>query len=671
MKREILALCAAGLLLGAIDQAAAEVRLFRLGGQGGQAWEDRTGLKVMMDLAATAGALQPLELDPDENVVPRLGPWMLYKQPLDLNYRSGIPRIWRSLGISAPFEHDPLHFVDGDPETYYADMFFNKMFSEYYTLDLGALVPAERFVFYPPKGANPTTGEPYRPNYALKEFELTATTNVVEAEKVEGPTNYGANTYRPLSIPLGHVQQNFNVIAEIRFPPQYLRFLRFKPYEDHVDIWGTTYITRYGLAEMEVYGRGFVPEVLWESEVIDMGAESNLGRMFFGVSRWRREGEQLLSAPAALVEARVEVKTGRDDSPLAYYGYNDMSEPVEVPEAEYERLKPRVFSWDRPEVGWRGPRTNDRQQWGFWSAPLRESGGTVRVPPGRYMKVRVELETGSLWEFARLDSLEIELSPLLAARVVGEVAIAADMHPEGGLVQVRAGERTEFVYDVRAEFSGAQPGFDALRLLAVSGGDLVGVEMGDPLVPVVPDSVVDGSEGLAVYLPQPVTRDGERVRLRLEVPFYSSVVELGTEVFERAGQSLPQRVEAGDVSPEMGTDRLQVMVLASSMQEVLGVVAVSPRVFTPQGDGTNDRAQIEYALFRVLEGNVEVAVYTLGGERVRTLHEKEEPSGPHTVMWMGRDEQGGVVAPGIYLVRVEVNTDIGRFARTRSVAVVY
>ena len=185
MKREILALCAAGLLLGAIDQAAAEVRLFRLGGQGGQAWEDRTGLKVMMDLAATVGALQPLELDPDENVIPRLGPWMLYKQPLDLAYRSGIPRIWRALGISAPFEHDPLHFVDGDPETYYADESFNKLFSEYYTLDLGALVPAERFVFYPPEGEDPATGEPYRPGYALKEFELTATTDVVEAERVE------------------------------------------------------------------------------------------------------------------------------------------------------------------------------------------------------------------------------------------------------------------------------------------------------------------------------------------------------------------------------------------------------------------------------------------------------------------------------------------------------
>ena len=51
-----------------------------------------------------------------------------------------------------------------------------------------------------------------------------------------------------------------------------------------------------------------------------------------------------------------------------------------------------------------------------------------------------------------------------------------------------------------------------------------------------------------------------------------------------------------------------------------------------------------------------------------TLDEKEEPPRPHTVTWMGRDEQGGVVAPGIYLVRVEVNTDISRFARARSVA---
>ena len=673
MKREIIGLCAAGLLLGTSGQATAEVRLFRLGGEGGQAWRDRTDLNVMVDLAATPGALQPLELDPDENVVPRLGPWVLYKQPNEHTYRDGIPRLWRADGIADPAEHNPLYFVDGDPETYYTDTFFNKMFAEYYTLDLGAPVPAERFVFYPPDGEDPFTGEPYRPNYTLKEFELTGATDVVEAETVGDPTGWGGlDTYTPLSVPLAYVQQNFDVIAEIRFAPQYLRFFRFKPYGDYFDLTGREFITRYGLAELEVYGRGFAPQAIWESEVIDLGAESNLGRVFFWVSRWRRDGEQLLSALEAPVEVSVEVKTGLDDSPIAYYGYNDMSETVEVTEAEYEDLKPRVHVYHPPEPGWRGPRREDRQDWSFWSAPLRESGGTARVPPGQYMKVRVELETGSLWEFARVDSLALELSPLLAARVVGEVATAEELQPVGGLAEVRAGEPTEFVYDLRAEFSGAgQLGFDVVRLLSVSGGELVGLEMGDPLAPVAPDSVVEGLGGLAVYLPQPVTRDGERVRLRLEMPFYGSVVELGAEVLERAGESLPQRVEAGDVSAEVGTDQLRVMVLSASMAEVLGSVVVSPRVLTPQGDGANDRVQIEYALFRVLEGEVAVAVYTLAGERVRTLRQSTEPAGRGTVAWTGRDEGGGVVAPGIYLVRVEVDTDIGRFARVQPVAVAY
>ena len=62
---------------------------------------------------------------------------------------------------------------------------------------------------------------------------------------------------------------------------------------------------------------------------------------------------------------------------------------------------------------------------------------------------------------ARLDSLQIEIAPLLADRVVGEVVLEENHQPQGGRVRVPAGEKKSFVYDIGVEFSSAdRTGFD-------------------------------------------------------------------------------------------------------------------------------------------------------------------------------------------------------------------
>jgi hypothetical protein len=159
---------------------------------------------------------------------------------------------------------------------------------------------------------------------------------------------------------------------------------------------------------------------------------------------------------------------------------------VEVTESQFDRLNARVWPWDPASVGWRGPIVDDTDSWSFWSSPLRDSGQRPRVPKGRYLQVQVELETGTLGEFARVDSLVIETSSLLAERVLGEVAVAGDLQPQGKVALVEAGTPVEFVYDLRAEFARSeQPGFDAVRVLLPSPGVVRGLEMGEPLINVI------------------------------------------------------------------------------------------------------------------------------------------------------------------------------------------
>ena len=74
------------------------------------------------------------------------------------------------------------------------------------------------------------------------------------------------------------------------------------------------------------------------------------------------------------------IKTGLDDTPVADQSYNDLQQMVEVIRSEYEKLKARVFSWDPPSVGWRGPIIEDLEEWSFWAPPLREPGQVPSVP---------------------------------------------------------------------------------------------------------------------------------------------------------------------------------------------------------------------------------------------------------------------------------------------------
>ena len=288
------------------------------------------------------------------------------------------------------------------------------------------------------------------------------------------------------------------------------------------------------------------------------------------------------------------------------------------------------------------------------------------------MQVRLTLETKTLWDFTRLDSLAIEYSPLLAARVVGEIAAADDLRPLGHIAEVPAGQKIELVCDLRAEFA-AQAGFDAVRLTLPGASALLGLEMGDPLQEVAADSVVAEPEGLAIYLPEPIRdRGAQTLRLHLETIMYTASGAVQAEVFVRSGQSLPQQVEGGDASDALGTDQLRMIAIGRALDEVLGDVQVQPTAFTPQGDGINDHVAIQYTLFRLLAAaEVELEIYALDGRSAWRQTLGAQLSGRHQAVWNGRDEKEQLVAPGIYVVQVRAKTDHGQWTQERSLAVVY
>ena len=110
-----------------------------------------------------------------------------------------------------------------------------------------------------------------------------------------------------------------------------------------------------------------------------------------------------------------------------------------------------------------------------------------------------------------------------------------------------------------------------------------------------------------------------------------------------------------------------------SNSQLLGQVAAVPATFTPNGDGVNEGVVIQYNLLSLSAARpVEVALYDLAGQRVRTLFSGLESNGRYVdKIWDGRDDSGQRVPPGLYLARVEVKGDSGTTGHNVVVGVAY
>jgi len=74
-----------------------------------------------------------------------------------------------------------------------------------------------------------------------------------------------------------------------------------------------------------------------------------------------------------------------------------------------------------------------------------------------------------------------------------------------------------------------------------------------------------------------------------------------------------------------------------------GITEVAPNPFNP-------RTEVKLHLDR--QGDAAVTIYNVRGELVRTLHRGPLPAGENKLRWEGRDDQGGQVASGVYIVEL-------------------
>jgi hypothetical protein len=81
----------------------------------------------------------------------------------------------------------------------------------------------------------------------------------------------------------------------------------------------------------------------------------------------------------------------------------------------------------------------------------------------------------------------------------------------------------------------------------------------------------------------------------------------------------------------------------------LTLTSVYPRIFTPNGDGRNDKAGFHFDNPELLP--VTGTVYDLSGARVADLIPGTDPT--TLLLWDGKDTNGQKVAGGIYIYEID------------------
>ena len=656
--------------LGLPSLAQADVTIWKLGGSGHK-WSQRDTAAIFVDFDETRNAIQPVYMTPDVSIFTHLENWSGLKTPRELGYEDGErPRAWRGGNGSENPGSSGVYLIDGDSLSSNT----SGRPGDFYTIDLAVPVPASRFGFFTPPRGFRTDGTP-------KVEDVVRAYDVTVAQEGD-PKWLSSGGYQRIGQLIGSVQENFAANVQIEFPRQYVRYVRYfrgLSSQDETFVTASNAQAREGLGligDFEMYGSGIPQRVKYVTQIVRLDGEVNLGRLFFTATPFRMVDGQPMAVTDGDVTVEIIARVGTDDDPNIYHEFTNIGSEKVVNRKQYVGLSPRKSSGSLLQIGKPGIRasiTYDEDNWSFWSRSFSESGQSLVLPGGDHLQFKITLRSGAFDDFVRLDSLWIELSPLLAREVIGEIAPLDNLQPLNGLAEADVGVMTDFVFDMRSTFDAStQQGFNAVRIQTGAVAEFRELQMGEPLATVQPEAWEETADGVVVFLPQRVTRTRNvPVRVVFGTSVFTFAQTFETEVFDSDGDDLPQAVRPGDASVDISTNNLRVLAV-ESQTKVISNMRLTRSVFTPNSDGINDALQIDYDLFKIVGlVSARLGIYNLAGERLTTVDLGDQSAGPQRVQWDGRDRGGRVLPPGIYVAEIAVESESGTFRQMASIGVAY
>jgi hypothetical protein len=417
------------------------------------------------------------------------------------------------------------------------------------------------------------------------------------------------------------------------------------------------------MSEMQLYGLGFQPEVSLTSDLIRLGGSRNLQSI-----EWDADtppGTQVL----------IQTRTGDELGEVLHYFKKD---GTEVTENEYGKLL-SLFKGDI--VAEQVPGSD----WSDFSEPYENaSSSSITSPsPREFLEIKATLLSDDPTTGPTLRSIRLNFADPVAQSIAGEIAP----------FQVEElGVKQPFSLYVRPDFATRDPGFDELLLAAPGNMELDLVSLYGGRETDFAGEVVDlASLALENVEVVPTGRDSlhlrfdeirprgavQVVRLDFETSLFVTGAVLQASLRNSVEGDAWQRVDPGEALGDV-LSKTTTLVASVSNTALLTNVLISPQVFSPNGDGINDATMFSFNVVRVGDDSPVVAtIFDLSGRRLRTIAEQRAFStGEYQMGWDGRDGEGRIVPPGVYMLRLSLDTDtegarVGARQIFRSLTVVY
>jgi hypothetical protein len=315
-------------------------------------------------------------------------------------------------------------------------------------------------------------------------------------------------------------------------------------------------------------------------------------------------------------------------------------------------------------------KTIDTIHWSGWSDPIvfttsqnASSGALLNVQePRKYFQYKITLLTS-----------DVGTPKVKGIKFVYQNSLIADsafavISPQ----EVQVLKTVSLTYSISTNFTAASIGIDTIKIFTPSPSIVEKIMVDSSTAQY---SSITFPEEIVIGFPNTITTAST-----IDITLKTRLIQNGlfrSEIINKTSPWNPQNVEPRKTTFGDGWSVYTVGVTPTPLVDV----KISPNPFTPNGDGKNDAAIIDFAVSKLEKAKpLRIFVFDFSGRKIRTIADiatgvnpffGDPRTGGKGFLWDGKDDNGKLVLPGVYLVQVSLDVDNGGQFITKSVVVAY
>ncbi len=315
-------------------------------------------------------------------------------------------------------------------------------------------------------------------------------------------------------------------------------------------------------------------------------------------------------------------------------------------------------------------KTFDSASWSGWSVPVKftsSSAASAGLPllvsePRRFFQYRLRLQTTTL-----------ETPVVRSVKFVYQNSLIADstrarITPD----TVDVLSASVLTYSITTNLSGASLGIDTISIVTPSPTIVRNVLVNGTAVPY---SYTPQSKSIVIGFPQTIATSSV-----IDIVFSTKMIQSGSfpsVLISKAAPWNPQTIDPAKTANGSGWTVITAGVPNTPLVDII----IDPNPFTPNNDGKNDATIIDFSVTKIeVDKPLRINIFDLSGRKVRSLVDRLSGVNPYFgdprkggsgFLWDGKDDNGTLVRPGVYIVQISLDVDNGGQVVTKTVVVAY